>query len=99
MPKWAAGRRPRIYWMRNLDGLHEAVVAAATLVEALELLGISANTWRKYGGQWLNSHCVSPLMVPMIAAAMARPGQVLIRRIYHGPVEASPPWRELVKPF
>lgn len=73
----------KVYLLPNLDGVHQALVAARNQKEACKLLGSSLNGFRAYGGQVTK-------MPDLVALALERPGVVWQKRIESGPKQT--PW-------
>lgn len=79
--------RPWVYYLPNLDGRHEALVAACTQKEACALMRVSCYSFRLYGGRRLKD---GPRDAGRIAVALSQPERVWLRKIHHGP--GAMPW-------
>jgi hypothetical protein len=74
----------RVYYLGNLDGRREAMVAAPTQKAACHLMCCSEYSYRQFGG-----HVTA--REEFVRVAMSEPGRVFHREIYHGP-PPQPSW-------
>lgn len=73
----------RVYWLPNVDGSSEALVAAMNQKEASRLMGSSLNGFKSYGGR---RYGTEPNDDPdMVSLVLNEPNVVWYRKIDQGP--------------